>query len=195
MSNQALIHPRMETHNLTGQPAPVLFHIKKKKKFKWDFFYFNLCPLPLILILDTIEKSLDSSCIYSLWYNPHWAFPPWAKQSQLPHNLLICQIVLFPDHLSGPYWKVLCAYYNISISLFHWEPRSGQRMGSQFSSTKFMPQGIPNFIPILLYNQFLWKGVTLGMDDDSGMIKIKHCFYGQATKWKEMRYYVWVQLQ
>lgn len=79
--------------------------------------------------------------------------------------------------------------------LFYWELRSGQIMGSQFSSIKSTLQGILNLIHMLLYNRLLWKGVILGMDDDNGMIKIKYCVYSQATQWKEMRCYVWVQLQ
>lgn len=53
------------------QPVPVFdcpqFKKKKRKSFflfKWKILYFNLCPLPLVLSLDSMTKSLAWSSLH-----------------------------------------------------------------------------------------------------------------------------------
>jgi len=32
--------------------------------FKWNFLYYNLCPLPLVLSVDSTERSLALSSLF-----------------------------------------------------------------------------------------------------------------------------------
>jgi len=49
-------------HKFPGQPVLVLIHPHSEKKcflmFRGNLLCFSLCPLPLVLSLDTIEKNL-----------------------------------------------------------------------------------------------------------------------------------------
>ena len=54
--------------SLPGQPVLVLDYPDSKKVIsyvRWNFLYFNLCPLPLVLSLGTTEKSLALSSLLS----------------------------------------------------------------------------------------------------------------------------------
>lgn len=55
------VFPRMKTYHLCGQSVPVLGHSQNKKvflMFKEYLLCFSLCPLPLVLSLNTTGKSL-----------------------------------------------------------------------------------------------------------------------------------------
>jgi len=55
----------METpEDLWATGSSVLISLTLRRSivmFKWSFLYFNLCPLPLVPLLDTTEKSLALS--------------------------------------------------------------------------------------------------------------------------------------
>ena len=63
--------------------------------FKWNFLYFSLCPLPLILALDTTEKGLAMS---SLLLSRSPLTSPFSRLNS-PSLLLVCQIL---QHLNPP---------------------------------------------------------------------------------------------
>lgn len=60
-------------HNLPRQPVPMFYHPQSKKMvlvFKWNLSYVIVHPFPLVLSLDTTEKSqvLSSLLIYRISY-------------------------------------------------------------------------------------------------------------------------------
>ena len=68
--------------------------------FKWDFLYFNLCPLPLGLSQDTTEKSL-------------------APSSLLPHQVFI-HMSLLSSTLNSPsvfFYEGCCSPFTIFVAL------------------------------------------------------------------------------
>lgn len=55
--------------NCSQQPAAEFDHLHRKKVFpmsKWNFLYFNLCPLSLVLFLGATKKGL-SVCVNMQW--------------------------------------------------------------------------------------------------------------------------------
>lgn len=75
--------------------------------FKWNFLYFSLCLLPLVLSLGKNEKSLAPCVSFLPIRNLYTLIIIFlslleAKQSQLFHHLLICQILHFPNRVHGP---------------------------------------------------------------------------------------------
>jgi len=59
---------RRRLHNVPGQSVPGLHHPQSEffLMFRWNFLCFSLCPLPLVLSLDTTEEKM------LVYLNPRW---------------------------------------------------------------------------------------------------------------------------
>jgi len=117
MSNQVLNIPKDgDSTTFLGNMLQcfITFRVKSFFMFKWNFPYFNWCPLPLVLSPDTIKKSLDPSCLHQLFIRvdtiPTEPFIPGAKQSQLPQHLLLCQMHQLLNQLSGKFAQLTTVY-------------------------------------------------------------------------------------
>jgi len=101
---------RRRLHNLPGQPVQCSVTLRGKKfflMFSWNFLCVNLCPLPLVLLLGTTEKSLASSSLHpplryleAFLRSLHSLLQ--AEQAQLPQPLLIGEMLQPPHHLRSP---------------------------------------------------------------------------------------------
>ena len=104
-------HQGWRFHNLSGQLVPVLGHPHSKKcfsLFRQHLLCFSLCPLPLVLSLDTAEEagylfftlSLQKQ-LYTLMRScMSLAFQ--AEQFQLFQPFLTAEMLQPLNHLSGP---------------------------------------------------------------------------------------------
>ena len=76
--------------------------------FRWSHLCFSVCPLPLVLLLDTTEKSLAPSSLHPPFRRlcTLMRFPKpsllQAEQSRLSWPLLIGEMLLSLHHLCGP---------------------------------------------------------------------------------------------
>lgn len=89
------------------QYSVTLTIIKCFFKFRWNFLWSSLCPLPLVLSVDITNKSLDPPSLhptfrflYTLIKSPILSLLK-AKQFQLSHPLLIRKICQSLNHLNG----------------------------------------------------------------------------------------------
>lgn len=97
-------------HNLSGRSVSVFSYLPSKKaillQFEWNFLYFSLCLLPLVLSLGTSENTLSPSSFLLSQLVIHRGDSELpllqAEQSQLSQVFLSCQILHFLTHLQCP---------------------------------------------------------------------------------------------
>lgn len=89
----------------------------------------NLHPLPLVLLLCILEKSLRKACCHLLhdpqqgssWTPPQTALLP-AEQTQLPQPLVLRHVLQPPEHLDNPFFiphsGCLVDYFFFSLTAF-----------------------------------------------------------------------------
>lgn len=118
------VTPRMETPNLSGQLVPVLGHPHSEEVCpdvqKEPLIFESLEPGPLVLALDTTEKSLALSSLHSPFrylytlMNSHPLGP--LHSSQLSQPFLIAQMLQSLHHPCGPFLDSL-QYVHVSFIL------------------------------------------------------------------------------